>query len=68
MGMPGTTPCMVFQVATELFIRIPSEINPLSAYSSCSHTIRAYRVEIQSPIISFPKWKQPMEFTDLFKR
>lgn len=65
MVVPGTTPCMVFQLPTELFIRIPSEINPLSAYSSCSRT-ETTEWRCQSPIISFPKWKQTLAFIDFF--
>lgn len=67
---PGARPCMVFQVATEPFIGIPSEINPPGLCSSRSHTFRGSREEIgQSPVISFPRWRQPVEkFIDLLKR
>lgn len=38
-----------FQVAIEIFIRIPSKLNPLSAFSPWSHTIRDHRGEIPNP-------------------
>lgn len=54
-GAPGATLYLVLQDAAELFVRILSELNPPSAYSPCSHTIRDCREEMPKPHYFIPQ-------------